>query len=52
MSILDVFIILLLISWIGGFSLSIGGAFIHLLLIAALVVLILRLLGNGRSVSH
>jgi hypothetical protein len=43
--ILDIIIILLVVSWLGGFSLRIGGGLIHLLLVIALVVLVARLLG-------
>ncbi|MFA5750125.1 MAG: lmo0937 family membrane protein [Candidatus Shapirobacteria bacterium] len=42
---LNIIIILLVISWIGGFSLHIGGGLIHLLLVIAVIVLIVRLLG-------
>ncbi len=45
MNLLDIIIILLVISWLGGFSLKIGGQLIHLLIIIALVVLLLRFLG-------
>lgn len=45
MGILDIIIILLVIGWLGGFSLHIGGGLIHLLLVIAVVVLIARLLG-------
>jgi hypothetical protein len=45
MSILDIIIVLLIVSWLGGFSLKIGGGLIHLLLVIAIVVLIARLLG-------
>lgn len=45
MSILDIVIILLIVSWLGGFSLKIGGGLIHLLLVIAIVVLFMRLLG-------
>jgi len=45
MGILDIIIIILVISWLGGFSFRFGGNFIHLLLVIALVLLILRLLG-------
>ena len=37
----------LLIMWLLGFTLSIGGSLIHLLLVVALVVLVINLL-NGR----
>lgn len=39
----------LLICWFLGFSLHLGGALIHLLLVVALVVFIVRLL-QGRAV--
>jgi hypothetical protein len=45
MGLLDIIIIILVISWIGGFSMHIGGGLIHLLLVIALVVLVARLLG-------
>lgn len=45
MSLLDIIIVILLISWLGGFSLKIGGGLIHLLLVIAVIVLIARLLG-------
>jgi len=45
MGILDIIIIILVISWLGGFSLHIGGGLIHLLLVIAVIVLVLRLLG-------
>lgn len=45
MGILDIIVVLLVISWLGGFSLRIGGGLIHLLLVIAVIVLIARLLG-------
>lgn len=45
MSILDILIVILVISWLGGFSLHIGGGLIHLILVIALIVLVARLLG-------
>lgn len=45
MGLLDIVIIVLVISWLGGFSLHIGGGLIHLLLVIAVVVLVARLLG-------
>jgi hypothetical protein len=50
MNLLDLVIALLIISWIGGFSLSVGGGLIHLLLVIALVVIVFRLL-SGRRVA-
>ena len=45
MGLLDIIIIVLIISWLGGFALHIGGGIIHLLLVIAVIVLIARLLG-------
>jgi hypothetical protein len=47
MGILDIIIIILVISWLGGFSLKIGGGLIHLLLVVAAVVLVIRLVQGG-----
>jgi hypothetical protein len=45
MGILDIIIIILVIAWLGGFTLHIGGGLIHLLLVIVLIVLVARLLG-------
>jgi hypothetical protein len=45
MNILDIIIIILLISWLGGFSFHLAGGFIHLLLVIAVIIFIARLLG-------
>ncbi|MBP7057551.1 lmo0937 family membrane protein [Candidatus Gracilibacteria bacterium] len=45
MSILDIIIIILVISWLGGNAFNVGGGLIHILLVIAVIVLILRLLG-------
>jgi hypothetical protein len=45
MGLLDIIVILLIVSWLGGFSLHVGGGLIHLLLIIAAIVFIFRLLG-------
>jgi len=44
MGILDLIIVILLISWLGGFAFQIGGGLIHILLVIALIVLIMRLI--------
>ena len=44
MGLLDLIVIILVISWLGGFSLHVGGGLIHLLLVIALIVFIVRLL--------
>ena len=41
--------IVLLILWLLGFSLHIGGGLIHLLLVVGLVVLVINLLGGRRT---
>jgi len=45
MGLLDIIIIILVIGWIGGFALQIGGGLIHILLVIAVIILIARLLG-------
>jgi hypothetical protein len=45
MGILDIILIILVIAWLGGFSLHIGGSLIHLLLVVAVIILVVRLLG-------
>lgn len=45
MGLLDIILILLILSWLGGFTLHVGGGLIHLLLVIALIVFIARLLG-------
>ena len=45
MGIVDIIIIILVISWLGGFALNIGGGLIHLILVIAVIVFIARLLG-------
>jgi len=45
MDILNIIIVLLVISWLGGFSLRIGGGLIHLLLVIAVIIFLVRLLG-------
>lgn len=49
MGILDLIIIILLIAWIGGFSFHVAGGLIHILIIIAIVLLVIRLLGIGRN---
>ncbi len=45
---LELIIIVLVVCWLLGFSLHIGGGLVHLLLIIALIAIVLRLL-RGRS---
>lgn len=41
--------VVLLILWLLGFSLHVGGALIHLLLVVALAVLVINLLSGRRA---
>jgi len=41
--------VVLLVMWLLGFSLHVGGALIHLLLVVGLVVLVINLLSGRRS---
>ncbi len=43
MGLLDIILAVLVISWLGGFALHVGGDLIHALLVVALVVFIVRL---------
>jgi hypothetical protein len=43
-------IVVLFILWLLGFSLSIGGGLIHLLLVVALVILVFNLVSGRRAV--
>ena len=45
MGIIDIIIIILVISWLGGFALNLGGGLIHLILVIAVIVFVARLLG-------
>jgi len=42
--------VVLLILWLLGFSLHVGGGLIHLLLVVGLVILVINLLSGRRSV--
>jgi hypothetical protein len=42
-------LVVLLILWLLGFSLHIGGGLIHVLLVVGLVVLVINLLGGRRT---
>jgi hypothetical protein len=42
MGLLELLAVILLIAWVGGFSLNIAGGLIHLLLVLAIVVFALR----------
>jgi len=42
-------IIILIIMWLGGFALHIGGGLIHILIVIALILLIYRLVTGRRA---
>ena len=44
MGILDIIIVILIISWLGGFTLHFAGRLIHLILVVAIVLFVIRLL--------
>ena len=48
MGLLDIVILILILSWVGGFAVHVGGGLIHLLLLVALVMLIVRLARGGK----
>lgn len=48
MGLLDIIIVILVLSWVGGFSAQVGGGLIHILLVVALVMLITRLARGGK----
>jgi len=43
-------LVVLLILWLLGFSLHVGGSLIHLLLVVAVVVLVINLVSGRRAV--
>jgi hypothetical protein len=47
---LEFLIVVLVLLWLLGFLTSVGGAFIHLLLLLALIVLAIRLLSPRQSI--
>jgi hypothetical protein len=48
MELLDIIIIVLVLSWLGGYSLHIGGGLIHLLLIIALIMLVVKIFRGSK----
>lgn len=42
MGILDLIVALLILSWLGGFALNIGGPLIHVLLVIAVIAFVVR----------
>ncbi|MGA3048058.1 MAG: lmo0937 family membrane protein [Terracidiphilus sp.] len=43
--------VILVVLWLLGFSLHIAGGLIHLLIVAAVIVLIFNLIGGGRRLG-
>jgi Family of unknown function (DUF5670) len=51
MDLLTILVVVLVVLWLGGyFAFHIAGGLIHLLLVIAAVVLVIRLLRGGRAV--
>ena len=48
MDLIWLLVVVLLIAWLGGFALNIGGDLIHLLLVVLVIVIIYRLLTGRR----
>jgi len=42
MGIIEIVAIVILLMWLGGFALNVGGGLIHILLVLAIVVFLLR----------
>jgi len=42
-------IVILIIMWLGGFAMHVGGSLIHLLLVIAVIVLIVQLVTGRRA---
>jgi hypothetical protein len=47
MGILEIIAIILIVLWLGGFTFHIAGKFIHILLVIAIVVFLLRFIAGG-----
>lgn len=47
MGMIEIIAIVLVIMWLGGFTLHIGGELIHILLVIAIVVFLLRFIKRG-----
>jgi len=48
MGLIEIIAIILFVLWLGGFALNIGGGLIHILLVLAIVVFLLRFIrGNS-----
>lgn len=47
MGMIEIIVIVLIIMWLGGFAFSVGGGLIHILLVLAIVVFLLRFIKRG-----
>ena len=47
MGLIEIIAIILIIMWLGGFALHIGGGLIHILLVVAVVVFLIRFIRRG-----
>jgi hypothetical protein len=50
MGLLEILAVILLIAWLGGLSLNVAGGFIHILLVVALVLFVVRMLRSSTTV--
>lgn len=48
MGIVEIIAIVLIVMWAGGFALNIAGGLIHVLLVIAIVVFLLRFIRGGK----
>lgn len=48
MGLIELLVLILIIAWIGGFSLNIAGSFIHILLVVALIIFVFNFLSRQR----
>lgn len=48
MGIIEIIVIILVVIWLGGFALHLGGGLIHLLLVIAVIVFLVRFI-KGKS---
>jgi len=51
MDLIWLIVIILIIMWLGGFAMHVGGGLIHILLVIAIVVVLIRVI-TGRSPSN
>jgi hypothetical protein len=49
-NLLWIIIVILVILWLGGFAMHVGGSLIHLLLVIAVIVLLFQIITGRRAV--